>query len=137
MVMAAQDNGFQRVFVPEGNAARAVVDGIDVIAVSSVASLMGHLSGEKILSPAHPEIFRIFICQMKRLPIFGCLRTGSRRRLWRSRRSAQHTDDGSRVRERACWHGGSVHTSRYDTDEALEATKIHSIAGMLPGGSGL
>lgn len=49
----ARANGFSKIYVPKDNAAEAaVVEGIDVYAVESLAELAAVLNGEKELSPA-------------------------------------------------------------------------------------
>lgn len=63
LAIAARDFGFRGVIVPQANAVEAaLVDRIDVIAVSSVQEAVRHLSGEAPLvpfqrgaRPAHPE----------------------------------------------------------------------------------
>lgn len=52
MVIAARDAGLQKVYVPAGNAAEAaVVDGIAVYPVETVAALLSHLLGQQPLVP--------------------------------------------------------------------------------------
>jgi magnesium chelatase family protein len=47
----AKSNGYERVYLPESNAQQAsLIDGIEVIAVSSIKQLFLHLKGESILS---------------------------------------------------------------------------------------
>ena len=53
----ARANGFSKIYVPKDNAAEAaVVEGIDVYAVESLAELAAVLNGEKELSPAVGDI---------------------------------------------------------------------------------
>ena len=142
MVLAARDAGLRRVFVPAGNAAEgAVVDGIDVIAISSVSALMGHLSGANVLSPAKPEDFPNLLVSNGEIADFSdvCGQAAARRALEVAAVGAHNIlligPPGS---------GKSMLARRLPSilpdmtqAEALEATKIHSIAGMLPGGAGL
>ncbi|MDD2361359.1 MAG: YifB family Mg chelatase-like AAA ATPase [Oscillospiraceae bacterium] len=142
MVLAARDSGIKRVFVPTDNAAEgAVVDGIDVIPVSSVSSLLGHLSGAAVISPAVPEDFpNIFMsCGITNDFSDICGQAVARRALEVAAAGSHNIlligPPGS---------GKSMLARRLPSilpdmtqAEALEATKIHSIAGTLPGGAGL
>ena len=55
MAVAARDGGFKEIYVPMENAGEAaVVDGITVYAVPSVVSLIRHLTGKEALTPTPP-----------------------------------------------------------------------------------
>jgi len=52
MAAAAQEHGLTTLYVPQGNAAEAaLVDGLEVIPVASLASLVGHLHGYAPIQP--------------------------------------------------------------------------------------
>ncbi len=56
MAAAARDQGYARIFVPECDAAEAaLIPGLEVIPVDSLASLYAHLSGRCLISP-HPPV---------------------------------------------------------------------------------
>jgi magnesium chelatase family protein len=55
MVATARATGLRRVFVPAADSAEgALVDGVEVIGVPSLAALVGHLRGDIALTPATP-----------------------------------------------------------------------------------
>jgi len=58
IVLFAKERGIKEIYVPEINVNEAaIVDGIDVIGVKNLGSLVLHLNGEEILQPAqHREI---------------------------------------------------------------------------------
>jgi magnesium chelatase family protein len=57
LALAARDLGFKGLILPEANAAEAaVVEGIDVLGVSSLLTTTGFLMGRVPLKPAKPEI---------------------------------------------------------------------------------
>lgn len=58
IVLFAKEQGIKEIYVPEINVNEAaIVDGIDVIGVKNLSSLVLHLNGEEILQPAqHREI---------------------------------------------------------------------------------
>ncbi len=141
MVIAARDSGLKRVFLPKDNAAEgAVVDGIDVYPVESVPALAAHLSGAFPIMPAvytPPEATE----QPHTRPDFAeVMGQQAARRAMEVAAAGDHNllligPPGS---------GKSMLAKRLPSilpdmtaDEALEATKIHSIAGTLPGGVGL
>lgn len=142
MVIAARDAGVKQVIVPSGNAAEgAVVDGIDVIPVSSVSGLIGHLTGTSPIAPAKPEDFPNLFVSNAAAPDFSdvCGQAVARRALEVAAAGSHNIlligPPGS---------GKSMLARRLPSilpdmtqAEALDTTKIHSIAGTLPGGAGL
>ena len=52
MTIKAFEAGYEKIFVPEANANEgSIVEGIDVIAVKDIDTLLLHLSGKKIIAP--------------------------------------------------------------------------------------
>lgn len=140
MVIAAKEHGLKRVFVPAENAAEgAVVDGIDVYPIPSIPALAMHLSGASPIAPARytPPETTHDAQQPDFAEVMGQL---AARRAMEVAAAGDHNllligPPGS---------GKSMLAKRLPTilpdmtaEEALEATKIHSIAGTLPGGVGL
>lgn len=140
MVIAARDHGAQAIFIPEENAAEgAVVDGIDVFAVSHVQTLLAHLRKEAALSPLPPSAFAPHTDE--HIPDFADV-MGQQvpRRAMEIAAAGSHNvllvgPPGS---------GKSMLAKRLPSilpdmtrQEALASTAIHSIAGALSGGCGL
>ncbi|MBR2405633.1 MAG: YifB family Mg chelatase-like AAA ATPase [Clostridia bacterium] len=140
MVIAARDAGLQAVYLPADNAAEgAVVDGINVYAVSHVTTLLAHLSGENTLSPVPTKDFTPDTA--KHVPDFSDVKGQLvPRRAMEIAAAGGHNilligPPGS---------GKSMLAKRLPSilpdltrGEALEASAIHSIAGTLPRGEGL
>ena len=56
MVAVGRDEGFETVFVPEADAREAaLVDGIEVVPVADLAGLVAHLQGQATLSPVSKD----------------------------------------------------------------------------------
>ncbi|MBQ4616797.1 MAG: YifB family Mg chelatase-like AAA ATPase [Clostridia bacterium] len=140
MVIAARKHGIKRVFLPKDNAAEgAVVEGIEVYPIESIPQLVTHLNGAHPITPAtyEPPAHKASATQPDFSEVMGQL---AARRAMEVAAAGEHNllligPPGS---------GKSMLAKRLPSilpdmtaDEALEATKIHSIAGTLPGGVGL
>jgi magnesium chelatase family protein len=140
MIGLARERGFHSAYVPEEDAAEAsLVEGIDVIPVPNIVHLAAHLRGFDQIEPFVPK---------QRFESGDC-GTGGRRRLPHIR-GQEHV---KRALEVAASGGHNVimvgppgsedaagprdadSPAADDGDEALEVTKIYSVAGMLPQGT--
>ncbi|MGN0171209.1 MAG: YifB family Mg chelatase-like AAA ATPase [Acutalibacteraceae bacterium] len=141
MVIAARDAGIRRVFLPKDNAAEgAVVKGIAIYPIESVPQLMTHLNGALPLEPCRFDA-RLYQSSSSEMPDFAdVMGQQAARRAMEIAAAGDHNllligPPGS---------GKSMMAKRLPSilpemtpEEALETTKIHSVAGTLPGGIGL
>ena len=140
MAVAAKDQGLATLYVPQANAAEAaLVDGLQVIPVASLASLVGHLHGytpipvfehslEDQEPPVYPVDFRDVKGQEHVKRAMEVASAGAHNVLLSGPPGA-----GKTLLARAV---PSI-LPRMTFDESLTVTKIYSVAGQLPAGTPL
>ena len=142
MVISASEQGIEEVILPEGNAAEvACIQGIRVYPAKSLRSVAMHLKGrERIpaqIQRSYQEIVQSAVCMMDMAQVQG--QTGARRALEVAAAGGHNMlmigVPGSGKTMLARCLPGILPPLTFE--EALETTRIHSIAGKLRPGDGL
>ncbi len=140
MVIKAREHGYKAAFVPADNAAEgAVVEGIDVYPVADIDALVGHLTGKQPLTPARADLTAPgnFLPQ----PDFSEVRGQQE-----AKRALEIAAAGGHnvLLIGPPGSGKSMLAKRLPSilpemtfDESIETTRLHSVAGCLPGGTSL
>ncbi|MGH2447485.1 MAG: YifB family Mg chelatase-like AAA ATPase [Chloroflexota bacterium] len=134
MVMGARENGLREVFVPAVNAPEAaLVSDVDIIGASSLLEVVHHLTGARPLSPVSPD-------GVKPEPIgYGVDMSDIRGQEHVKRALEVAASGGHNVLLSGPPGSGKTLLARampsilpeMTLDEALEATKVYSVSGML------
>jgi magnesium chelatase family protein len=142
LTAGCRDAGARGVIVPEGNAAEAaVVEGIDVVASATLEQLAAHLRGEHPLRRAPRG------CDASRSgpdPAGPDLRDVRGQEMAKRALEVAAAGGHNLLLEGAPGAGKTMLARRLPgilppltQTEALEVTRVHSVAGMLPSGEGL
>lgn len=136
-VISAYEQGFKRVFVPEENANEAaVVGGIEVYPAKSLEEICRHFSGERVIKPHSINLDEYFAQRALSLLDFCDVKGQENiKRALEIAAAGGHNvlligSPGTGKTMLAQRMGGILPDLTFD--EALEITKIHSIAGTLP-----
>ena len=142
MAIAAKNQGFDALLLPAANAEEAaVVDGLDVYGARSLTEVVAHLRGEVALAPVTART-RVTDEANRPFPLDFDDVMGQEN----SKRSLEIAAAGGHnaILIGPPGAGKTMLARRLPTilpplslDEALETTKIHSVAGKLVGGTGL
>lgn len=140
MTIKAFEAGYKKIFVPEANANEgSIVEGIDVIAVKDIDTLLLHLSGKKIIAPTkfheQNDAFASIVPDFSEVK--GQLE---------AKRAMEISAAGGHniILVGPPGSGKSMLAKRLPSilpdmtfEEQIETTKIHSIAGMISAGEPL
>ena len=139
ITLRARDDGFQGIMVPSANAMEAaVVDGIDVYGMSSLSEVIDFFNGYRTFDPVRVDMASFFESEANRYDIDFSDVKGQES----VKRALEVAAAGSHnlIMVGAPGSGKTMLARRLTTivppltlNEALETTKIHSVAGKLDG----
>lgn len=139
MVISAYKNGFTRFFVPRQNADEAaVIDGVEIYPVSTLLEVIDHFSGGPRIAPYMVDLDAFLQTSAACLPDMSEVKGQENvKRALEVSASGGHNvllvgEPGAGKSMLARRMAGILPDLTFD--EALEVTKIHSIAGTLPAG---
>lgn len=135
-VIKGRELGFKTIFVPEANKTEAsAIQGIDVLPASHVSEIIAHLKGEKLITPSKTDLNELFSSDRGEVLDFAdvCGQLLPKRALEVAAAGGHNVlligPPGT---------GKSMLAKRLPSilpdltfEEAIECTKIHSVAGVL------
>lgn len=140
MAAAARQNGFKRMFVPEADAAEAaLIPGLEIIPVKTLADLYRHLAGRQLIQPYQPS-------DEEPLPLFVPTDFAEIKGQEHVKRALEvAAAGGHNVLMVGSPGAGKTLLARalpgilpeMSFEESLEVTKIYSVADALPPGTPL
>ena len=142
MAIAAKKQGFTGLILPAANAEEAaIVDGLDVFGAGTLKEVVWHLQGSRALAPTRPAT-RVDAQEAQAFPLdfHDVMGQENIKRALEIAAAGGH----NAILIGPPGAGKTMLARRLPTilppltlDEALATTKIHSVAGKLPGGRGL
>lgn len=142
MVIAARENGYTQIILPKGNEIEGgCIEGVEIYPVASLSELVLFLKGENVIEPKHFAIEDLLNEEIHTYPDFSYIK-GQKN----AKRAIEIAAAGGHNLIMIGSPGsGKTMLARsipsilpdLTMEEALEVTKIHSVAGILKANQGL